>query len=50
VVLDVEVEVLDDRRLATFVLKGHIVERDIVDDARQIRRARPVGAVVIIGG
>ena len=42
--IELEAEIVEHRLLRAFILEGDAVEGDVVGDARQVGRARPVGA------
>ena len=42
--VELEAEIVKNRRLAAFILEGDVIEGDVVGDARQIGRAGPIGA------
>jgi len=42
--LQLETEIVENRRCAAFVLKRHAVEGDVIGNARQVGGAGPIGA------
>ena len=42
--IELETEIVENRRLAAFVLECHVIEGDVVGDARQVGRAGTISA------